>query len=215
MSWSTRSRLARRKGTVALCGLPPGEFPTPIFDVVPKRITIRTSAVGTRRDLAEVLAFAAEEGARADSSGAAGGHQQHLRRPQGAQGRRADGGDDVTRARFGPSSFWCRPRNLPSSPRKRVSRWQVPLLRPLGSRFRGNDDRSGDEDRRGTDSVNSRQVPTSVARVGRPPSIQLPRRDGHGRLPRPRNRPQRCRRAGNRRPAPPVRRRSCAGHCGR
>jgi propanol-preferring alcohol dehydrogenase len=65
MSWSTRSRLARRKGTVALCGLPPGEFPRPIFDVVPKRITIRTSAVGTRKDLAEVLAFAAEGKVRA------------------------------------------------------------------------------------------------------------------------------------------------------
>jgi alcohol dehydrogenase, propanol-preferring len=45
---------------VALCGLPPGEFPTPIFDVVPKRTTIRGSIIGTRKNLAEVLAFAAE-----------------------------------------------------------------------------------------------------------------------------------------------------------
>jgi propanol-preferring alcohol dehydrogenase len=52
--------LVRRKGTVSLVGLPPGEFPTPIFDVVLKRITIRGSIVGTRKDLAEVLAFAAE-----------------------------------------------------------------------------------------------------------------------------------------------------------
>lgn len=50
----------RRRGTVALVGLPPGEFPTPIFDVVLKRITVRGSIVGTRRDLAEALAFAIE-----------------------------------------------------------------------------------------------------------------------------------------------------------
>ena len=51
---------ARRRGTIALVGLPPGDFPTPIFDVVLKRITGRGSIVGTRRDLAEALAFAAE-----------------------------------------------------------------------------------------------------------------------------------------------------------
>jgi propanol-preferring alcohol dehydrogenase len=51
--------LVRRKGTVALVGLPPGEFPTPIFDVVLKRITVRGSIVGTRRDLDEAIAFAA------------------------------------------------------------------------------------------------------------------------------------------------------------
>src|ERR1700752_2121078 len=53
-------RMVRRKGTVSLVGLPPGEFPTPIFDVVLKRITIRGSIVGTRRDLDEAIAFAAE-----------------------------------------------------------------------------------------------------------------------------------------------------------
>ena len=52
--------VARRKGTVSLVGLPPGSFPTPIFDVVLKRITLRGSIVGGRRDLAEALAFAAE-----------------------------------------------------------------------------------------------------------------------------------------------------------
>jgi propanol-preferring alcohol dehydrogenase len=51
-------RLARRRGTVSLVGLPPGEFATPIFDVVLKRITIRGSIVGTRKDLAEAIAFA-------------------------------------------------------------------------------------------------------------------------------------------------------------
>lgn len=51
---------ARPRGTVALVGLPPGDFPTPIFDVVLKRITIRGSIVGTRRDLDEAIAFAAQ-----------------------------------------------------------------------------------------------------------------------------------------------------------
>jgi len=49
---------ARRRGTVSLVGLPPGDFPTPIFDVVLKRITVRGSIVGTRRDLAEAIDFA-------------------------------------------------------------------------------------------------------------------------------------------------------------
>jgi len=52
--------MVRRRGTVALVGLPPGEFPLPIFDVVLKRITIRGSIVGTRHDLEEAIAFAAE-----------------------------------------------------------------------------------------------------------------------------------------------------------
>ena len=49
-----------RKGTVTLVGLPPGEFATPIFEVVLGRITIRGSIVGGRQDLAEAIAFAAE-----------------------------------------------------------------------------------------------------------------------------------------------------------
>jgi propanol-preferring alcohol dehydrogenase len=53
-------RMVRRKGTISLVGLPPGDFPTPIFDVVLKRITIRGSIVGTRHDLTEALAFAAD-----------------------------------------------------------------------------------------------------------------------------------------------------------
>ena len=52
--------MARRHGTVALVGLPPGDFPLPIFDVVLNRITIRGSIVGTRADLAEALEFAGE-----------------------------------------------------------------------------------------------------------------------------------------------------------
>lgn len=57
--------LVRRKGTVSLVGLPPGDFQTPIFDVVLKRITLRGSIVGTRNDLAEALAFAADGKVRA------------------------------------------------------------------------------------------------------------------------------------------------------
>jgi len=53
-------QLVRRKGTISLVGLPPGEFATPIFDVVLKRITLRGSIVGTRNDLAEAIEFAAE-----------------------------------------------------------------------------------------------------------------------------------------------------------
>jgi propanol-preferring alcohol dehydrogenase len=57
--------LVRRKGTISLVGLPPGNFATPIFDVVLKRITIRGSIVGGRQDLAEALAFAAQGKVRA------------------------------------------------------------------------------------------------------------------------------------------------------
>jgi alcohol dehydrogenase, propanol-preferring len=59
-------KLVRRKGTISLVGLPPGEFQTPIFDVVMNRITIRGSIVGGREDLAEAIAFAAEGKVRAE-----------------------------------------------------------------------------------------------------------------------------------------------------
>jgi propanol-preferring alcohol dehydrogenase len=49
----------RPHGTCSLVGLPPGEFPAPIFDIVLKRLTIRGSIVGTRKDLQEALDFAA------------------------------------------------------------------------------------------------------------------------------------------------------------
>lgn len=65
-AFSQALRMVRRKGTVSLVGLPPGEFPTPIFDVVLKRITVRGSIVGTRRDLDEALAFAAEGKVKAE-----------------------------------------------------------------------------------------------------------------------------------------------------
>lgn len=50
--------MLRRKGVLAMNGLPPGDFPTPVFDVVLKGLTVRGSIVGTRNDLAEALAFA-------------------------------------------------------------------------------------------------------------------------------------------------------------
>ncbi len=58
--------MARRRGTCVLVGLPPGEFPVPLFDVVANCITIRGSFVGTRQDMAEALAFAAAGRVRAD-----------------------------------------------------------------------------------------------------------------------------------------------------
>jgi len=56
--------MTRRKGTCVLVGLPPGEFPVPLFDVVLKRLTIRGSLVGTRVDLAEALSISATSGIR-------------------------------------------------------------------------------------------------------------------------------------------------------
>lgn len=58
--------MTRKRGTCVLVGLPPGEFPIPLFDVVAHCITIRGSFVGNRQDMAEALAFAADGKVRAD-----------------------------------------------------------------------------------------------------------------------------------------------------
>ena len=58
--------MTRKTGACVLVGLPPGEFPTPLFDVVANCITIRGSFVGTREDMAEALAFAAAGQVKAD-----------------------------------------------------------------------------------------------------------------------------------------------------
>jgi alcohol dehydrogenase, propanol-preferring len=58
--------MTRKFGTCVLVGIPPGEFPTPLFDVVANCITIRGSFVGSRRDMAEALAFAADGKVTAD-----------------------------------------------------------------------------------------------------------------------------------------------------
>jgi propanol-preferring alcohol dehydrogenase len=52
--------MLRRGGTCVLNGLPPGEFPISIFDVVLNGYTVRGSIVGTRLDMEEALQFAAE-----------------------------------------------------------------------------------------------------------------------------------------------------------
>ena len=58
--------MTRKRGTCVLTGLPPGEFPFPLFDVVLNCITVRGSLVGTRKDMADTLAFAAEGKVKAD-----------------------------------------------------------------------------------------------------------------------------------------------------
>lgn len=58
--------MTRKRGTCVLVGLPKGEFPLPLFDVVANCITIRGSFVGSRLDMAEALAFAAEGKVKAD-----------------------------------------------------------------------------------------------------------------------------------------------------
>lgn len=64
-AFSQALRMVRRKGTISLVGLPPGQFATPIFDVVLKRITLRGSIVGTRKDMAEAMEFAVRGKVRA------------------------------------------------------------------------------------------------------------------------------------------------------
>lgn len=58
--------MTRKRGTCVLVGLPPGDFPVPLFDVVANCITIRGSFVGNREDMAEALAFAADGKVKAD-----------------------------------------------------------------------------------------------------------------------------------------------------
>lgn len=60
----------RRKGTIALNGLPPGSFDLPIFETVLKRITVRGSIVGTRKDLQEAIEFAAQGKVKANVTAA-------------------------------------------------------------------------------------------------------------------------------------------------
>ena len=58
--------MTRKKSTCVLVGLPPGDFPLPLFDVVANCITVRGSFVGNREDMAETLTFAAEGKVQAD-----------------------------------------------------------------------------------------------------------------------------------------------------
>ncbi len=52
--------MLHKRGTMSMVGLPPGDFALPIFDVVLNAKTVRGSIVGTRKDLQEALAFAAD-----------------------------------------------------------------------------------------------------------------------------------------------------------
>lgn len=54
-------KMLRRKGTIALVGLPKGSFELPIFETVLNRYTVRGSIVGTRKDMQEAVAFAVKE----------------------------------------------------------------------------------------------------------------------------------------------------------
>ncbi|MEB0249314.1 alcohol dehydrogenase AdhP [Mucilaginibacter sp. 5C4] len=58
--------MLRRKGTIALNGLPNGSFDLPIFETVLNRFTVRGSIVGTRKDMQEAIAFAVEGKVKAD-----------------------------------------------------------------------------------------------------------------------------------------------------
>jgi propanol-preferring alcohol dehydrogenase len=58
--------MTRRHGICVLVGIPPGDFPLPLFDVVAACISVRGSFVGNREDLAEALSFAAEGKVKAD-----------------------------------------------------------------------------------------------------------------------------------------------------
>ncbi len=60
MAFKQAIGMLRRGVTCVLNGLPPGEFPVSIFDLVLNGYTIRGSIVGTRLDLEEALSFAAE-----------------------------------------------------------------------------------------------------------------------------------------------------------
>jgi propanol-preferring alcohol dehydrogenase len=59
-AFALAEKMLRPKGVMAMNGLPPGDFPINVFDMVLNRKTLRGSIVGTRMDLAEALNFAAE-----------------------------------------------------------------------------------------------------------------------------------------------------------
>lgn len=60
--------MLRKRGTMSMVGLPPGDFALPIFDMVLNAKTVRGSIVGTRQDLCEALQFAADGQVRASTT---------------------------------------------------------------------------------------------------------------------------------------------------
>jgi hypothetical protein len=73
-AFSQALRLVRRRGTISLVGLPPGESATPVFDVVLKRITLRGSNAAAGTDRRRLCA--AGGGDRGWSRGAGNGEGQ-------------------------------------------------------------------------------------------------------------------------------------------
>jgi len=67
-SFSQSLAMLRKRGTMSMVGLPPGDFALPIFDVVLNAKTVRGSIVGTRQDLNEALQFAAEKKVHAETT---------------------------------------------------------------------------------------------------------------------------------------------------
>lgn len=67
-SFSQSLAMLRKRGTMSMVGLPPGDFALPIFDVVLNAKTVRGSIVGTRQDLNEALQFAAEKKVQAETT---------------------------------------------------------------------------------------------------------------------------------------------------
>ncbi len=67
-SFSQSLAMLRKRGTMSMVGLPPGDFGLPIFDVVLNAKTVRGSIVGTRQDLNEALQFAAEKKVHAETT---------------------------------------------------------------------------------------------------------------------------------------------------
>jgi propanol-preferring alcohol dehydrogenase len=66
IAFSQGISMTRKHGVCVLVGLPPGDFHAPLFDLVSNCISIVGSFVGTRADMAECLAFAANGKVRAD-----------------------------------------------------------------------------------------------------------------------------------------------------
>lgn len=62
-------KVARRGGTVAMNGLPPGDFSLEIFGMILNGITLRGSIVGTRLDLQEAIEFAQSGKVKAHTTG--------------------------------------------------------------------------------------------------------------------------------------------------
>jgi propanol-preferring alcohol dehydrogenase len=58
--------MTRKRGTCVLIGLPPGDVPVPLFDMVANCVTVRGSFVGNRQDMVEALAFGVEGKVKAD-----------------------------------------------------------------------------------------------------------------------------------------------------